>query len=409
MNAAVLQRGAATLLLVLGLVLLATLASAYSSRAVLADLLASQGLARAAQARLAAQAALATAESILLQPEAYTPGQSPFDSPASSCPAALQGLGLSWQCSPLPLPASTDSAWRWQATLVRDLIESPHVWQIHASASGATAGLNQALATVRQSVFMPVLPPAPADSPTAALVLNGCASLAPGNQWQVCPPSNTAACSGKATGPAVYTHHVPDTDQSGHISASERTACLPFTPVNLPAGGALESATTPGNRSPCNRAAWRSVFGNTTPEQLRAWSQAQERQGLHSLSQPPRSIYWVDSPADWTQSLGTATHPVLLAFSSLACAVRCPRLAAGTSVWGTVYLDAGCDDEKMRGWQAGRVQGQLVVEAGLPQLMGNAQVWAASQARQAYALRWPEGVDASRPQRVPGSRFEGAP
>ena len=45
------QSGAATLLLVLGLVLLATLGSAYSSRAVLADLLASQAMARAAQAR----------------------------------------------------------------------------------------------------------------------------------------------------------------------------------------------------------------------------------------------------------------------------------------------------------------------------------------------------------------------
>ena len=44
------QRGASTLLLVMGLVLLATLASAYSSRAVLTDLLASQGLARAQQA-----------------------------------------------------------------------------------------------------------------------------------------------------------------------------------------------------------------------------------------------------------------------------------------------------------------------------------------------------------------------
>jgi len=38
-----LQSGAVTLLLVLGLVLLATLASAYSSRAVLTDLLVSQG------------------------------------------------------------------------------------------------------------------------------------------------------------------------------------------------------------------------------------------------------------------------------------------------------------------------------------------------------------------------------
>jgi len=407
MSTAAPQRGAATLLLVLGLVLLATLASAYSSRAVLADLLASQSLARAAQARLAAQAALATAESMLLRPESSTLRQSPFDGPTSTCPAGLQGL--QWQCSPLPMPAPTDSVWRWQATLARDLIESPHVWQIHASASSTTAGLGQAQATVRQSVFMPVLAPAPADSHVAALVLNGCASMAPGSQWQICPASNAAACSGNATGPAVYTHHVPDTDQSGNISASERTACLPFTPANLPAGGALDSPTTPSNRSPCNSAAWRSVLGNTTPEQLRAWSQAQERQGLHSLSQPPRSIYWVDSPADWIQSLGNATHPVLLVFSSLACAVHCPRLAAGTSVWGTVYLDAGCDDEKMRGWQAGRVQGQLVVEAGLPQLMGSAQVWAASQARQAYALRWPEGVDASRPQRVPGSRFEGTP
>ena len=73
------ERGATTLLLVLGLVLLATLASAYSSRAVLTDLLASQGLARAAQARLAAQAALATAEAALLETRA--PEQHLFSGP----------------------------------------------------------------------------------------------------------------------------------------------------------------------------------------------------------------------------------------------------------------------------------------------------------------------------------------
>jgi hypothetical protein len=202
---------------------------------------------------------------------------------------------------------------------------------------------------------------------------------------------------------------VPDTDRSGSITTSERAACLAFGSTHLPAGGALDSSATPRSRTPCNRAAWRSVFGNTSPEQLRAWSQAQERQGLHSQSQPPRSIYWIDSPNDWTQSLGSATHPVLLVFSSLACAGRCPRLAAGTSIWGTVVLDAGCDDEKMRGWQAGRVQGQLVVEAGLPQVTGSAQVWANAQARQAYALHWPEGMDTRRAQRVPGSRFEGPP
>ena len=406
------ERGAATLLLVLGLVLLATLASAYSSRAVLADLLASQGLARAAQARLQAQAAMASAEAALLQAAARAAGQDVFSGPGVPCPPGLKDQkGPHWQCNDLPLSTGASSGgggdWRWTATLARDLIESPHVWQVHTSARDGWGLGGQA--ALRQSVFMPVLAPAPTDSPTAALVLNGCASPAPGSQWQVCPLSDTTACSGNATGPAVYSHHVPDTDQNGSIGAVERAACMAFGPASLPSGGGLDSPVTPSSRSPCKRSAWRSVFGNTTPEQLRTWSQAQERQGLHSLSQPPRSIYWIDSPADWTQSLGSAAHPVLLVFSSLACAGRCPRLSADSRIWGTVYLDAGCDDEKMRGWQAGQVQGQLVVEAGLPQVTGSTQIWASAQARQAYALHWPEGMDAGRVQRVPGSRFEGSP
>lgn len=398
------QRGAATLLLVLGLVLLATLASAYSSRAVLADLLASQGMARAAQARLAAQAALATAEAALLQPDIGLPGSSPFDAAQGVCPTRTQGA--QWQCSPLPLPNSPEGAWRWEATLVRDLIESPHVWQIHAHASAIG---QSGQAWVRQSVFMPVLAPAPADAPTAALVLNGCTRETTDSHWQICPLGPGAPCSETAAGSAVYSHFVPDTDQNGHIDASERADCLALTPSSLPAGGGLDSPALATSRSPCKRAAWRSVFGSSTPDQVRAWSQAQERQGLHSQSTPPRSIYWIDSPSDWTQSLGSADAPVLLVFSSLACAVRCPRLAGSVVIVGTVYLDAGCDDEKMRDWQAGAVQGQLVIEAGLPQLTGHARVWATAQSRQAYRLHWPEGIDPSQAQRVNGSRFEGSP
>ncbi len=396
------QSGAATLLLVLGLVLLATLGSAYSSRAVLADLLASQGMARAAQARLAAQAALATAEAALLQPGVGGTGQNPFEAAQAPCPPPLQGA--QWQCAPLPLPQPPDSEWRWSATLVRDLIESPHVWQIHANASGKGTQ-----AWVRRSVFMPVLAPAPADAPQAALVLNGCASPAPGSHWQICPSTAGTPCSGAATGPAVYSHFVPDTDHNGRIDPSERAACLALAPSLLPAGGRLDSPSSPTPRSPCNRAAWRSVLGDNTPEQVRAWSQAQERQGLHSLSQPARNIYWVDSPADWTQSLGSANQPVLLVFSSQACALRCPRLAAGTTVQGTVVLEAGCDDEKMRGWQAGQVQGQLVVEGGLPQFTGSARLLARPQAHQAYTLHWPPGMATDQVQGVNGSRLEGSP
>ena len=391
------ERGAATLLVVLGLVLLATLASAYSSRAVLTDLLASQGLARAAQARLAAQAALATAEAALLQPQALDPAQYPFSGPEAPCPSDLKGQ--QWQCSPLPLtPDTLADAWPLGATLARDLVEAPHVWQVHASATSSFAA---GPAQVRESVFMPVLAPAPSDAPPTALILNGCASAAAGSAWHICAMGSSACESSSGTA-AVFSHFVPDTDGNGRIGAAERDACLTF-----PATGTAPEA--PASRSPCNRAAWRSVFGDTTPEQLRAWSDAQAHHGLAAQSQPPRSIYWVDSPADWTQSLGSAEHPVLLVLSSQACAQRCPRIASGAHIYGTVFVDAGCDDDKMRGWQAGWVEGQVVVEAGLPQATGSSRVWARSFARQAYAVHWPPGLDSRQVQRVPGSWLEGTP
>ena len=400
------QQGAATLLLVLGLVLLATLASAWSSRAILIDLLASQGMTRAAQARLAAQAALATAEATLLQYEASTPGKNPFVRQTQTCPTDLKGM--QWQCSVLPLPAHPQGG-SWSALLARDLLKAPHVWQIRASASGPDR-LGQARARLRASVFMPVIAPRPTDASDAALVINGCASEGAGSMLQVCPLSRgSQACTDAPAGTAILNHFVPDTDKNGSISTSERAACMALAPGSLPAGGALHSPDTPSQRFPCNRAAWRSVFGNISPEQIRAWSQAQEDQGLHHLSQPARSIWWIDSPADWTRQLGSAQAPVLLVFSSQACAVRCPRIAAGVQIHGTVYADAGCDDEKMRGWQAGHVQGQVVVEAGLPQLSGNSQIWAHPHAHAAYNLHWPVGIDPGRVQRVPGSRTEDTP
>ncbi|MEN9888486.1 MAG: hypothetical protein RL559_523 [Pseudomonadota bacterium] len=159
--------------------------------------------------------------------------------------------------------------------------------------------------------------------------------------------------------------------------------------------------------TPCARTAWRQVLGDISPAQLQAWSHAQARNGLSADSQPPRSIWWVDSPADWQQPLGDASHPVLLVFSAQACALRCPSIASAARIHGTVYLDAGCSDDKVRGWQSGPIVGQLVVEAGLPDLAASPQISAQPSVRQAYALVWPAGIDAQRLQAVPGSRWEG--
>jgi NAD+ synthase (glutamine-hydrolysing) len=44
-----------------------------------------------------------------------------------------------------------------------------------------------------------------------------------------------------------------------------------------------------------------------TPEQISAWSEAQSRNGLHALSQPARSVYWVDSTATWRACVTTVS------------------------------------------------------------------------------------------------------
>lgn len=332
------ERGAATLLLVLGLVLLATLASAWSSRAVLMDLRTSQTRGQAQQARNAAQAALATAQADVLRAFAQPGAEDLFADKTMSlaCPADLQGPR--WQCARLPMAAGAEmGGWQLGAIAARDLVASPHVWQLRAS-SRATSGHGQAF--VRESVFAPVMAPAPAKTP---------------------------------------------------------------------GGGTLVNPAPSVNRPLCPRTTWRSVFGDMTATQLKAWSDAQARNGLHSLSQPARSVYWIDSPVDWTQSLGTPQAPVLLVFSSQACAVRCPRIAPGVQIHGTVFVDADCKDDKLQGWQAGTIDGLLAIEGGLTALTGNSLVRARPYARQAFRLHWPEGMDPSQLQRVAGSHREGPP
>ena len=402
------ERGAATLLMVMGLVLLATLASAWSSRAVLMDLVGSRTREQAQQARNAAQAALATALAEVMR--AFDPSSAwdPFADPLLrvACPGDLQGSR--WQCVQWPLATGTEfNGWRLGVVAARDLVASPHVWQLRSSAQ-ALAGHGQAFS--RESLLVPALAPAPEPAPEAALLLNGCFSAAPGSGWQVCPASpGGQVCTGSSTSAAVDSHFVPDTDGNGMISATERNSCLALTPTQLPGGGSLLGPDRPASRSPCTRAVWRHVLGEMTPAQLKAWSEAQASHGLHAQSMPPRSIYWIDSPADWTQSLGSPQAPVLLVFSSQACAVRCPRLAAGTQIHGTVFVDAGCRDEPLQGWQAGAIDGLLAIEGGLTAVSGSSQVRARAYARQAFSLHWPEGVDARQVQAVAGSHREGAP
>jgi Tfp pilus assembly protein PilX len=407
------QKGAITLLVAIGLVILASITSIYSARSVLMDQLASHNHARASQARLAADSALASAQATL--PSTGPQLQALFNA-ASSCPAGV--VGPQWQCAQLnPAPHPSIPQAQLSATAVRDLVLSPHVVTVHANASIPS---QNSQAQVRESVFVPAVAPAPGlqpspnpqnpSGPHAALTLNGCVSAATGASLRVCPlvSSKGETCVSTAKGPAILTYFAVDTNQDKTISNTEKNACLALSVSSLPGGGSKTGPSVAVPRSPCRRVAWQSVLGDITDEQLQAWSTAQERNGLTAQTTPPRSIYWIDSPADWQQNVGTADTPVLLVFSAKACAQRCPRIGTGVRIYGSVLIDSGCNDEKMRGWQAGTIEGQLVVESGLPEWQSGT-VLARPDGRNAYILNWPEGIDARQLQRVNGSWSEGSP
>ncbi len=356
------QDGAIGLLVAISLVLLASLASVYSTRSVLVDRLASQNQSLAAQARLAAEAALAWGRAEVQRQHAAraTPTFWEAGPPGTSCPAGF--VGPRWQCvvlQPPPHPAVPESMAQLMA--VRDLVSSPHVTQLLASASLQDGSSR---AQVQAQVFVPTLAPAPEHPNPAAVVLNACAL---------------------ATQPTAQL-------ADSHSAASTTTRVCPASP-----------------NTPCTPSAWNSVLGHITPEQIQAWSEAQARNGLSAMSQPARNVYWVDSPATWSQSLGTAEAPVLLVFSGQACAQRCPVMAPGVRVVGTVVLQTQCQDDKARAWHAGHIEGQLVVESGLPELQAGSRIEARDLASAPYRLPWPAGMDASQVQRVPGSWREGGP
>lgn len=400
-------RGAITLMVAITLCLLASLASFYSTRSVLFDHMASQNQSRASQSRWAAEGALAWGRAVMQR--AYNTGSTPTDLWQSAAPAPCPAgyNGPRWQCVSLPTPPhpqgpTTDV----EVIAVRDLIGSPHVAELHAN---ARLNDQHSRSQVQASVFVPTVAPAPTPPNLAALVLDGCASPASGAALSICPRNPTnAACSGPATGPAVHSLALIDQDGNGVVSAAERSHCLAFDAIHLPAGGDLLTTDANLPKADCAGQAWRQVLGEITPAQIQAWSQAQERNGLNAQSQPRRNIYWVDSPAPWTQSLGDADGPVLLVFSAQACSLRCPSITAGVRIVGTVVLQSQCQDDKVRGWRSGHIEGQVVVASGLPELQTGSHIQARSFAANAYQLPWPEGMDAGRVQRVPGSWREGA-
>jgi len=391
------------------LVLLASMVGLFTARAVWTERLASNHSVWNVQAQYTAEAALETALAMLEAPLSE-PAPTFWNShEASQCATGF--TGLQWQCRGLSL----DSAWDTrghsvQVHVMRDVVLAPHVAVVLAEARHTA---NHAAAQVQQSLYMPTIAPIGVANKAAALLTQGCVSEATSGSTRFCAPNATqGSCSGSGqnVGTAIHSLFAPDTNGDGLISDAEQQACLNVSASSLQ-GGTLVTPTTAlptPNPVNCSTAVWSSVFGATTPAQIQALSQAQALKGLSASTSPTRTVYWIDSPNEWTQSLGSASAPVLLVFSATACASQCPRISPSTKIVGTVFLDTQCQDARAALWHSGTVTGQVALASGLPSLQAGSQLnWLANH-RQAFDWPWPSGTDAQRVQRVRGSWKSGS-
>ena len=349
------QRGLATLWASTVLLILTGLWGWLCLQAVNAEKLRSHHQMHAAQALANSEALLETTLAHLEQ--AYGKDSLEADariwlsSAAIHCPAGK--APPQWQCTlwpltQLPLPEWTHQT-ASQVRMVRDVRNAPHRIQVMVDAK-----LNElhpgagSRATVQQSVYVPLSAP----------------------------------------------HAV-------NASTNSPDALLPSLVLNEQ----VLSADAPQ----CKSLAWQTVFGELTPSQVKALSALQLRNGLTADSQVSRNVYWIDSPQLWTQSIGTPASPVVLVFSSEACAILCPSLASSTQVVGTVFFQNQCQASKMLNWQSGIIAGQLGVESSLAPnlklalLSGQRELTGTTNAHAAFNFHWPAGVQASRVQRVAGT------
>jgi Tfp pilus assembly protein PilX len=398
------QAGAITLLMVMLLVLLASMVGLFTARSIGAERAGSNNLVWSVQTQNTAEAALDSASAELASIFSTTPNTfwSSHD-PAQCLPSYS---GLEWQCRSLALDnASNPQGHTVQIRVMRDLVRAPHVALVHVQAQHPG---NHTGTQVQQSLYLPTAGPIGTGNKATALLTQGCVNEAISGSTRFCASGGAVgSCIGSNTqwGTAIQSLFAPDVNGDGIISLAEQQACVQVNTSSLQGGAVVTptSAVPAPNPSACDMAVWTSLFGQTTPAQIQAISQAQELKGLSHLTQPTRTVYWIDSPSEWTQSLGSATAPVLLVFSATACASQCPRIGPDTKITGTVFLDTQCQDLRAAHWQSGAVTGQVAVTSGLPNLQAGSQfLWLANH-RQAFDWPWPDQIDARQVQRVRGS------
>ena len=341
-----------------------------------------------------------------------------------------RGLATLWGTSVLLI---LTSLWGWLClqSVSAESMRSQHQMQAAQALVHAEALLETAIAQL-DALYAKPLPAADLNLWSSALA-NSCPIDKPAPQWQCMqwslselPLTDGIDVSQSSVRLLRDVRHAPHIVQiyvdaklnAAQVGAGSRATLqqsiyvpLNFPPFPTPTGSTFStlivndmviSPATPI----CEPQSWRTIFGDMTPAQLKTSSEQQRLNGLNASTLPARSIYWIDSPLMWTQSLGTNTAPVLLIFSETACAMQCPAIHA--QIVGTVFYQNQCQVSKLPNLQNSIIWGQLGVESNLTSLQKQALllnpnlIVGSQNAHAAFTFEWPEGIQAARVQRVAG-------
>jgi hypothetical protein len=171
------------------------------------------------------------------------------------------------------------------------------------------------------------------------------------------PPLVIDGCIPVVTGiPDIYPRHADSPDAATAIASSRNGGCLNLDALDVHSGDVQTEAFLPEQ-------AWAYVF-RISKAALKALAEDEQAANLPTTQ---RRYWWADTTdlvgQSWTRSLGTPDKPVVLI---VPAHMKCPRLGAGTLIYGVVFVEGGCEDTT--DWGNARIYGSLVIDGNLGQL-----------------------------------------
>lgn len=313
------QKGMATLLVSIMLVLLITIGVFSGSRMVISEVKATQNTYWSTRALQAADGGVDYAIAWLSQ----TANDPVWVADHSVAPNDQKGAPITY----------SEGSYTVTATPYRQSGSS--TVQLVATATGT----DHSRATVQQQVaLLGLLSPHFNNAP---LVINGCLSGVTGN---------------------------PVASQNGSgvsIASSQAGGCIALGHMNIT--GTIEGNAFTGS-------AWNAVFGVTTDD-LKLFASSPLNQQLMDQG---GGVYFYDStnpaPNNFHQSVGTQALPAVIVFGPGS---GCPKINGSPTIYGIVYYDASCASQDP-GWGGATIHGTVVVDGSVTKFTANSQLLGAN-------------------------------